>query len=330
MKDNNEVNFPKREHAFNINNFYSELKNDYNQKLSEAMDLLASSKDKLEHARRKVENHEDEYKIRLDIVLADYEEWKENKYIDGTLLNKANFIHRNRKDDNELNLILPLIKYSALLKTIATCEKNVNVYYKILSLDLKSFRQLCRIYYYEVQHQLIANGYGYKLAGRLGWVCINRVKNTNDGGYKIIDTKATKAKEEETRAAGKKVYNTDEAAYYKMHGLKYDAVDCTVYNYVDATYEVDVINPQIKHFGAKSGALIFDPADTWSHHLRGYTVDDILKESNGILRNITCLDIPFRTKINCCLKLDNTLYVNFIRNENQISIAAGKNRRKGR
>ena len=180
---------PKRAHAFNINSFYSELKIDYNKKLSEAMDLLAASKDKLEHARRKIENHADEYKIRLDTNLSDYNEWKENKYIDGTLQAKSAFIFRNRKDDKDDILVKAFVKYTALLKTIATCEKNIEVYYKILSLDLKAFRQICRIYYYEVQHQLIANGYGYKLAGRLGWVCINRVKNTNNSSYKILNTK---------------------------------------------------------------------------------------------------------------------------------------------
>ena len=51
---------------------------------------------------------------------------------------------------------------------------------------------------------------------------------------------------------------------------------------------------------------------------------------NNDINKICNLPIDVRTKLNLCLKVDDTLYTKFIRNENQKPIAAGKADRKNR
>ena len=71
----------------------------------------------------------------------------------------------------------------------------------------------------------------------------------------------------------------------------------------------------------------FEPVDYWSSENRGKTKEDIKKEANGNLNYVCGLDITLRTKVRICNEIDETLYLNFIRNEHQTPITASKNNR---
>ena len=61
-------------------------------------------------------------------------------------------------------------------------------------MSYSEYTKYIKTYYYEVQRQMIVNGYAYKFHGSIGTICINRCKNLKR--IPIINTKATNANKE--------------------------------------------------------------------------------------------------------------------------------------
>ena len=162
----------------------------------------------------------------------------------------------------------------------------------------------------EVQKELIFKGYGYLLPNGLGWICINRVKNTSKRD-KVNFAETARAKQK-LIDEGKTPYNKEDAKFCEENGIKYDGVPYTVYIHNDYFYEICLCNPKIP----ANDKARFETSD-WRHRsLRGKTNED-LNEANGNVGYIINLPIDLRLKVNLITKIDKTLYLNFIRNEHQ-------------
>ena len=188
-------------------------------------------------------------------------------------------------------------------------------------MSYSEYTKYIKTYYYEVQRQMIVNGYAYKFHGSIGTICINRCKNLKR--IPIINTKATNANKERLKKEGKELYDEKKAAWCKDHGVEYHGVEYRVFSRHDYLYEFALLWSGLPNpFRHK-----FEPIDYWGAKLRGKHKEDFIKEADGNLNYICGLDITFRTKVTICNEIDETLYLNFIRNENQTPITASKNHR---
>lgn len=304
--------------AFNLKDYYRELKDDYKRKIEEANKDIEKAKKLSEELRPDIERMKSNYKRDYKINLDSYTDYTEQRYIDGVFLNEVSDFYRNCKYTEDVRRAIQLVKYATALKTIHDSEKNITIYNKILDLKYDEFKKYIKTFYMEVQRQMIVNGYGYKLHGRIGTVVINRCRINKP--KTLVDTKLTKRNTEKLRKEGKEIYDPKKAKYYEEHGLEYHGVDPRIYRTDKFCYEFCLLWTNMKHgFYHK-----FDPYDYWSAENRGKTKEDFIKEANGNLAYICGLDITFRTKVTICNEIDPTLYLKFIRNENQSHITTPK------
>jgi hypothetical protein len=171
---------------------------------------------------------------------------------------------------------------------------------------------------------MVLNGYGYHLGSNIGWICFNRCKLIKPKPK--IDFIATRRREAELKAQGKKIYNKEEADWCKAHGIDYVAEDKRVFQNLEYVYELPLINSTITN-GDK---LEFRPSNYVGRKLGKYTYDQLIKEANYDTTKICELDIDVRKKLALCEKVDKILYTKFIRNENQEPIINPKVNRKNR
>lgn len=300
-----------------------ELNKDYVEKLDalekEYDEVLKENNNLYNYLKHRVEEIK-KYNIDLD----KYKEFVDNKYIDGKLFEDVTNHYRTATDDDKVRYVLQLRKYCKTLDFLGNYEKKHKVYATIAKMKTVEFRHYCKTFYYEVQKQMILNGYGYKFQGTIGAIITNRVKNFNNN--EIVDTKATRKREMELRAQGIEIYDKKKAKYYRDHNLEYKAVDPRVYTYRPYGYETILTYSGLERFTKIK--YYFEPVDNWAIKNRGKTKEDFIEESKGNLDYICKQDITFNTKLNICIELDETLYLKHIRNETQSSIVSTTTRRK--
>lgn len=262
-----------------------------------------------------------EYNFNID----EYEECINNKYTTGKFMKAAKNAFINRT--NNFKLVSDLFDLYSLAKNqklIYDLDKEISLCDKILSLNLKQYTELLRTFYTQVHKEMIINGNGYVFENHTGWVCINRCKLVNPKPQ--LDYAATKKREAELKAEGKRVFNKDEANWCKINGIDYNAEDKRVFTTNEYCYEIPLINCKLTN-GHK---LKFNVADYRHSSIRGKTNEDLIKECNGDINKICELKVDLKTKLTLCDKANNGLYINFIRNENQKSVVFRKTDRQNR
>lgn len=253
----------------------------------------------------------------------DYPEFRQNKYINGRLENAAKGMFEDERKDPEMkHLCFRLIGYTVTLRRIHEELEKIKFYDKMINLSFKEYKRIVKIYYNAVERELILKGNGYRLEGKLGWICINRVINT---GVKVCDFHATMQNKKRLIAEGKRIYNKDDAEYYREHGIEYDAVNATVYKADEAWYEYCLIGSKVQ-----GRTLYFKAIDTKDSKIRPYSNEEILKLTNNDVNKIMDLDVSMKHKLALCIQADKTLYTKFIRNEEQKKSFYGTYSRKGR
>lgn len=300
------------------NELLKEVKEDYEIKLEQMDKEFDDNLKKNEEFYKKLQDKADYYKRTYNFDIYSFEEYSQNSYINDKLLNTASNLYRNSKSDEEVSDWILIVKYAQTLKQLSEYHTKASLYRKIIDMTIQQFREITKAYYFEVQRQMIVNGYGYKFQGHIGSVVINRCKNRV--ATPIVDTKATKANIEKLKKEGVELYNAEKEAFCKLHGLEYNGVDPRVWVVHDYLYEFCLLWSGLK----SSHFYKFEPVDTWSSKLRGKTKEDFKREANGNLNYVCNLEITFRTKITICNEIDSTLYIKFIRNEHQTPITAYK------
>lgn len=309
------------EKATTVKDYYRNLKEDYNKKLEDTIKDLAVAEKTNVKTYDELNSCLDFIKREFKINLKSFDEFNSNSYIDGSLLKFAIKFNRNANEDVERRYAIIILRYAQSVENIYNFNHNIEKYKKILSLSYSEYTKYIKTYYYEVQRQMIVNGYAYKFHGSIGTICINRCKNLKR--IPIINTKATNANKERLKKEGKELYDEKKAAWCKDHGVEYHGVEYRVFSRHDYLYEFALLWSGLPNpFRHK-----FEPIDYWGAKLRGKHKEDFIKEANGNLNYICGLDITFRTKITICNEMDETLYLNFIRNENQTPITTSKNHR---
>lgn len=309
------------EKATTVKDYYRNLKEDYNKKLEDTIKNLEVAEKTNVKTYNELNSCLDFIKKEFKVNLKSFDEFNSNSYIDGSLLKFAIKFNRNANKDVERRYAIIILRYAQSIENIHNFNHDIEKYKKILSLSYSEYSKYIKTYYYEVQRQMIVNGYAYKFHGSIGTICINRCKNLKR--IPIINTKATNENKERLKREGKELYDEKKAAWCKDHGVEYHGVEYRVFNRHDYLYEFALIWSGLPNpFRHK-----FEPIDYWGAKLRGKHKEDFIKEADGNLNYICGLDITFRTKVTICNEIDETLYLNFIRNENQTPITASKNHR---
>lgn len=315
-----------REKPIGLKDYYKSMISYYTEQIEKAEqehDTLTSELNVLyDEIKEKKEVYANDYKI----YIFKYKEIAQNKYIDGSLLRFAKTAYINKKEEYKLTVELyHLLRYAKLQEKIYNLEKEIAFYHKLTSLNCKQYTNILRIYYRQVHRFMILNGYGYSFMGDIGWTCINRC-HIKRSFKKLIDFQATKEREKQLLAEGKKIYNKDEAEWCLRNGIEYNAEDKRVFKEDEYVYEVPLIDCRLpKGTSFKMELINYRGVDT-----KGKLYADLLKECNNDTSKICDLDIDLRTKIVLCNKVDKLLYTNFVRNEHQTSINASKATREGR
>lgn len=292
-----------------LREYYENAKDIYTKK----KEVAQLDNDRLEEVITRQRNDIVKYLDLYKLPIVDYPEFRENKYINGRLLNAAIGLYQDKRIGTEVKgACFKLLVLAKNQEKYYNNIKIINKANKVLSLSYKQYIAIIRTFYKEVHKKLILDGYGYVFHGTIGWVCINRVLNT-DRCRKMLDFAATNAKKKEFKAKGIRLYNKEEAEWCKQNNIPYDGVDYKVYKKDECWYQFCLIGSTCKN----ALSLSFTPADSRPTKYHGVTNDDFIKLCNNNKDKILNLDLDIKTKLTLCLTVDKILYTKFIRNENQ-------------
>ena len=309
----------------NFRTYYKTMRNSIKPKYEEAVEkyekLLIEEKALHSEVLNNIDNYKNVYKVNLN----EYSEFINNSYDDGLFYDHAKSIFVNKKNNYKATSALyRLYNLAKQQKEIHTLKHQIDIWEKMLDLTLNEYKDILEVFYNEVHKKLIIDGYGYVFENPIGWMCINRCKVVA-GKRKMLDYKATKENKEKLISEGKRLWNKEEANYANQVGVDYKGVDYRVFKDEEYCYEFSLINCRALP-GEKVKFKITD-----SHRaILGKTDDEVLAECNNDLNKICDLRINLRRKLYMCLKADNILYLNFIRNEAQQSAHTPKANRKNR
>lgn len=305
-----------KEIPVNLRQYYKSMKDNIGAQKENDQVKLAILDSEIFKFREKVKSKVQHYKDKFNIDLTKYEEYTSDKYIDGSFYIAAKGMFVNHRDDYELvGDLYDIYEYAKCQKDYYDTTQRIAHYDKCLSLKFNEYSNIMRTFYTEVHKHMITEGAGYVFEGQLGWICINRIILKQR--RKRLDWAATKRREKEILAAGKRFYNKEEADWCLRNGIEYKYEDKRVFLNREYCYEIAYLHKALPN-GTK---LSFVPSDYRGRECRGKTNDDILTEYKGDINAICGLSLDLKTKLNICDKADSLLYTKFIRNENQKSIA---------
>ena len=294
----------------------------YEKAVEEYENLLVEEKALYEDIKSFLDNYKTVYKINL----LDYEEFINNKYTTDKFYSDAKDLFINKKDNYKITSNLyRLYKLAKQQKELYTKKHQIDIYEKMLDLTIDEYKTVLETFYNEVTRQLIVEGNGYVFEHPLGWLCINRCKIVQ-GKRKVLDYKATRENKEKLLSEGKRLWNKEEAEYAAKVGVNYQGVDYRIFKNDEYAYEFALINCKI----VKEEKMKFKVTDSHRLMLGGKTDDDIIADCNGDINKICNLRLNPKRKLFICLKANNILYLNFIRNEGQQSVKTPKANRKNR
>lgn len=286
----------------------------YSNKKAKISDDLKEKTEESIKLNKRCLDYIDTIKKEYDVDLNSFDEFKDNKYINGKFLRVAKGIYLKGGDDFEITTeVFEIYKYALLLEEIKDLEKELELCNKILSLNKDQYVNIMETFFMKVHEKLVLEGYGYAFGHNIGWICVNRVKQYSK--RKLIDYKKTKERKAEILAQGKKLYDKSEDLKYQRLGLEYNGEDYRVYKDNEYNYEVCFIGSKIE--GITNFEFI---ASDWRNkNLRGKTNDDLILECNKKPEEIVKLKVDVKTKVNLCTEADDIFYTKFIRNEDQKS-----------
>lgn len=296
--------------------YYKLMKKDFKIKLEELILLRANLKNKINSLRDDVCFNSQKLKKLYNIDVFEYKEFVDKQYIDGSFFHDARTLVMNKKDNYELSSELyDVYKLAKAIKDVHDYNNKIKIYQKCITLTFSDYSKYIRTYFNEVHKNIIVEGNAYGLSNRIGWIFINRVKNTC--GKKVLDFKATRTNKERLLKEGKKLLNMKDYNWCKEHSVPYDGVDYRVYRVNEYFYEIAHIYCTLTN----ATKLRLDPVDYRGVKLRGKSNDQLIEECNYDLNKICELPMDCRSKLLICDSVDKTLYTKFIRDDSQKSIA---------
>lgn len=304
-----------KETPTNIRMYYRRMKDANAEKQAEILEEYDNALIREKAKYEEVKSNIDIYKDKYDVDLMSYDEFVNNEYTIGTFFKEAKKLFTNSTENYLLvSDLFDIFDLATQQRTIKKLKHDIEIRQKLDTLSVSEYRDILRTFYTEVHKKLIIEGAGYSFGNGIGWTCINRVK-INPRSAKTLDYEATKKREAELIAAGKRIYNKEEAEWCARNGIEYKAEDKRVYRTNEHLYEIPILHTTIKNFVH----IKLQISDYRGTTVRGKTNDELIAECNGDKNKICELPVDLKTKLTLCIKSDNLLYTKFIRNETQES-----------
>lgn len=309
----------------NIKTYYESFIDKKKQKLSQCEKEHSEAVKQLNEKYEYLVTIADEIEKSFKVHLNEYREFKDKKYYDGILLKLTKGLYINRSNDYLLvNDLFELHSFAIIEKKVYDLEQQIEFLKRLTNISKTEYRNILKTFYEEVHKKMILEGAGYAYTGHLGWICINRCKLVNP--RKRVDYKATREREAQLKAEGKRIYNKEEAEWCAANGIEYKAEDKRVYLNNEYCYQVPLIQCHLTN----ATRLKLETTDYRARNYRGMTNDDLYELCNGNTKSICNLSVDLKTKLHLCVKADTILYTKFIRNENQEPFASSKAYSKNR
>lgn len=285
---------------------------DNKRKLKEAVLLEEELEESVKNKHDNILAWKDVYKNDFDVNLLDYDEFVKNEYSTGKFFKLAKGLLLNKEHNYELVAdLFNLYDLANTQKDLYDCKNNIAFYKKCLSVKTKEYTEILRTYYTEVHKQMILEGKGYAFKNGIGWICITRC--TFDRKKPMLHYMATKQREKELLAQGKRIYNKEEAEWCKRNGIEYVAEDKRVFVCNEYCYQIPLIGSTLP--GGYD--LKLEIGDYRHRSVRGKSNEELIELCKGDTTKICELPIDLKTKVTLCDKVDKILYTKFIRNEDQ-------------
>lgn len=260
-----------------------------------------------------IESKSEYIKNNYNINLYDYSEYKNNEYSKGTFLKMAKEEFANKKNNyTVVSDLYAIYDLAFKQKEVHDINKYITFCDKIINLPLKEYVEILRTFYTEVQTKLILEGNGYAFEGLLGWMCFVRQQLRTKGA--CIDWQATKKKRKELKDNGERVFNKVEYEWCKAHDVDYEASDPRVYlPHTEYYCSLRLYGTKLPN-GTKYKLV---SSDFRQASIRGMSNDDLIDKCNRDVNEICKLPVDIKTKLTLCMKVDDTLYLNYNRYENK-------------
>lgn len=306
-------------------NYYKLFRLSNEEKLVDASNQLKELQDDVDIRFKNINSWIDVYVKQFDFDPNSYEEFRNNEYTTGQFYRAAKGLFVNKQNDYELvGDLFTLFELADKQRLIYQLKQSIELYKKCIALSLKEYTEILRLYYTEVHKKLILEGMGYSFSGRIGWICVNRciINRTKP----TLDYAATKKREKELIAEGKRIYNKEEADWCVRNGIEYKAEDKRVFRSTEYEYQIPLIDCKLPH----GRSLKLKISNYRKRDYRNKTNDELIELCGGDTTKICELPIDIKAKVTLCDKVDKILYTKFIRNENQKPYTFAKVDRKDR
>lgn len=279
---------------------------EYKNKLKEILEIKTELINYLEKNKNIIL---ETYNINLDTYKI---EWIEKKYNKNKDLFNITFKILTVLADSEINqtLIIQILKYCNILHKEYLLNRSIEISNNRSLLSFNNYKKYITLFFNNV-HKNLLEGFGYKFINGMGTFCINRWHiDTKSKTYKPrIDFDATNKRKKELLKAGIKIYNEDDAKYYKARGLPYDGVKYTVYKNDDNYYEFGFIKSVIFN-----NNIEFKRTEYVNKSYRGLSYKEIADKYCKTEEDIYKLQVDIKYKLNILIYLFPNKYINFIRN----------------
>lgn len=226
-------------------------------------------------------------------------------------------------DSSKRIVYLNFLKYLQVHKTIYRIKKEVALEDRKRKLTITEYKKLVQKFYNYGVMKCILEGYAYRVTGGLGDIIYNRWKVTSK--KKVIDFNETNKKKREILAAGKKLYDKEEAEICRIRGIKYDGIPYITYKTNDYYYELKLIN----NSKYKNVNIKFDRKDRMDHKYLRMSQEEVAAICNSV-DDIYKTKFDIRFKLGVLLKFEPMSYLNFIRNAEQKEFGVGEHNSKNR
>lgn len=286
-------------------NMFHKLYSDRLPNIKRELNQLIDSNDEI---YKTLKTKVDDYLTDYNIDLYQYKEFKNNEYINGELLLKANSLYAVDTANPDIYL-LHLYIYAKNLKAIAELKAKLDKFYKFVNLTSIEFKKIISTFYVAVQRRMLLYGEAYDFENAIGMVLIMSKNNTHH--KKVLDYYATNIKKKEVISKGLKVYNDVEAAWCAERGIQYDGVDCRQYK----SSEYITFCKLLKSKLGSDFEVKFYPSDYNIKNNIPTKYDDIIKHFDNDINKLADAVMSFKKKIALCNIMNPELYKTFIRYE---------------
>lgn len=302
-----------------LKDFYLQFKREAKVKYEELSNKLKSDIELKEERKKTIIYNKDNLNTKYNINIDDYIEFTDEIYNDKeTLYNKIVNFYKSEKDDSNKRMLVAVMDYCNSLRRENNYKKDIDIAETEMNMTIKEYTQWLYNYFTKV-HKIVLEGGGFKFGNKLGTYIIN---NYNIKPKKQqVDYNATRIKKQELLAAGKKIYNENEAAWYKARHIPYDGVPYVVYTTKTNVYAFEFINHNTFH----RNKMNFKHNEYINWKYRGLTQKQVADKYCKTKDDVYKLQVDIKYKLNILLYKGYVTHLTYVRNTKKFKHKCGAN-----